>query len=409
MPFIKLAFALAAVVVSQDEFKERRTRLRAAVPDSAIVLIGSTDQDADARRPYLQDPNFLYFTGGYEPGAVMILTPQEEFLFLPPRSERKERYEGRRAAPGDDGIERRSGFAKVLSSDIWEAELRRHSAAGLRIHTSKTSRKLPLVQAAVPGAELLDLTRETARLRMSKSEREIELLQRSVDVSIDMHLAAWKRARPGLHEYQIEGTMFASLKERGCERMAYHPIIGSGPNGVILHYSANQRRMDRGELLLMDVGAECGHYAADLTRTVPVSGKFNERQRELYEIVLGAQNAAIAATRPGATLGPQGTLTNIARDYMNAHGNDLHGQPLGKYFTHGIGHHVGLEVHDSWNSDAPLAAGMVVTIEPGLYIPEEGIGIRIEDMVLVTSDGAKVLSSKLPRQWKEIERVLGAR
>lgn len=406
MPIFKLAIALAAIVVSQDEFKERRAKLRAAAPNGVVVLVGSTDQDADPRRPYLQDANFLYFTGWSEPGAVVVITAEEETLFLPPRSERKERYEGRRAAPGDEGIERRSGFARVLSTDVWESDLRRHAAAGLQVYTVKASRKVALVQAAVPQAQLQDIGREAARLRMTKSAREVALLQQAIDASVEMHLAAWRRVRGGLSEAQIEGTMFAAMKERGCERMAYQPIIGSGPNGTILHYSANQRQMDRGELLLMDVGAECSGYASDLTRTIPVSGRYSSRQRELYEIVLGAQKAAIAAVKPGANLGPQGNLTNLAREYMNAHGKDLKGEPLGKYFTHGIGHHVGLEVHDAWLPEEPLGAGMVITIEPGVYLPDEGMGIRVEDMVLVTADGGKVLSGKLPREVKEIERLL---
>src|SRR5205085_814427 len=195
------------------------------------------------------------------------------------------------------------------------------------------------------------------------------------------------------------------------------PIVGSGPNGTILHYDANHRRMDRGELVVMDTAAECSEYASDITRTIPVSGKFSARERELYEVVLGAQKAAIAAIKPGARMGttatgskPEteadpGTLTRIATDYINSHGKDLHGQRPGKYFIHGLGHSVGLEVHDG-PIPGPLEAGMVITVEPGLYIPEEGIGIRIEDVVLVTGNGAKVLSAALPKEPDEIEKAL---
>lgn len=399
--------AIAALAVSQDEFQDRRAKLRGALPDSAIVVIGSTDQDANPRRPYLQDANFLYLTGWEQPGAVLLILPTEEILFLPPRSERKERYEGRRAAPGDMGVDKLTGFGKVLSTDVWEAELRRHAASVKQVYTVRSSTKLALVENALPKTEIKDVTREIARLRMKKSAREVELLQHAIDVSIEMHRESWKRAHGGLHEYQIEATMTSPMVEAGCRRMAYPPIIGSGPNSVILHYSANRRRMDQGELLLMDAGAECSNYAADLTRTIPVSGKFTPRQREIYEIVLGAQKAAILAAKPGATIGTNGTLTNIARDYINAHGKDLNGQPLGKYFTHGIGHHVGLEVHDAWVPDEPLASGMVITIEPGIYIPDENIGIRIEDMILITPEGSKVLSAKLPREVKDMERRAG--
>jgi Xaa-Pro aminopeptidase len=164
--------------------------------------------------------------------------------------------------------------------------------------------------------------------------------------------------------------------------------------------------MDRGELVVMDAAAQCDSYASDITRTVPADGKFTARQREVYEIVLGAQKAAIAALKPGARLsGPGDTLTKLAKDYMNSHGKDLHGEGLGKYFLHGIGHQVGLDVHDP-NIDDPLEAGMIVTIEPGIYIDEERIGVRIEDVVLVTETGAKVLSAALPKEPDEIEKAV---
>jgi Xaa-Pro aminopeptidase len=153
-------------------------------------------------------------------------------------------------------------------------------------------------------------------------------------------------------------------------------------------------------------------YATDITRTVPVTGKFTARQRELYEVVLGAQKAALAAMKPGVMLGGSRNkvgLHKIAADYINSHGKDLHGKPLGEYFIHGLGHHVGLDVHDPTDFTKPLEAGMVITLEPGIYIPEEGIGIRIEDMVLVTENGGKVLSEALPREASDIEKAMAAR
>jgi Xaa-Pro aminopeptidase len=177
---------------------------------------------------------------------------------------------------------------------------------------------------------------------------------------------------------------------------------------VVLHYSRNRRRMDSGELLLMDVAAECAGYTSDITRTIPVGGKFSKRQKEIYDIVLGAQKAAIAAVKPGMTIGKTtpNSIYKIALDYISTHGKDLHGDPLGKYFTHGIGHHVGLEVHDASDTYAALEAGMVITVEPGIYIPEEELGVRIEDVVLVTETGAKVLSARLPRETEEIEKAI---
>jgi Xaa-Pro aminopeptidase len=256
-----------------------------------------------------------------------------------------------------------------------------------------------------------EATRALARLRMVKSPKEIALVEETVAVTLDAHKAAWARIREGLYEYQVAATMMSVYFERGCERSAYPPIVAAGPNSIILHYGANKRRMDAGELLLMDVGAECKSYAADITRTVPVSGKFTPRQREIYDVVLGAQKAAIAAAKPGMKLTGQGegTLNRIALDYVNAHGKGPRGEPLGKYYLHQLGHHVGLDVHDATDPDVTLQPGMVVTIEPGIYIAEENIGVRIEDMILITATGARVLSEALPREAREIERIFSQR
>jgi Xaa-Pro aminopeptidase len=253
-----------------------------------------------------------------------------------------------------------------------------------------------------------DAVQAIAPLRMVKSPAEIELIAKATDATVAAHLAGWKKTRPGVWEYQVAAAMTGVYFERGCERNAYAPIVGSGPNSVILHYAANHRRIDAGETVVADVGAECSDYATDVTRTIPAGGKFTARQKELYEVVLGGQKAAIAAIKPGMRLRGDGpSLHQIAYDYINSHGHDLHGQPLGRYFVHGLGHYVGLDVHDPGDPTAPLKAGTIITIEPGIYIPEENIGIRIEDIVLVTADGAKVLSAALPREIADIEKLVG--
>jgi Xaa-Pro aminopeptidase len=264
------------------------------------------------------------------------------------------------------------------------------------------------VEKIVPTAEILDARPALTAARMIKSPGEIAFIQKATEATIAAHRAAWKRARPGVGEYQVAASMLGAMFELGCERPAYAPIVGSGFHSTVLHYAENSHRMDTGQVLLMDVGGEYSMYATDITRTIPVNGRFTPRQRELYQVVLGAQKAALAAVKPGAMLGrnaPDG-LYRIAYDYINTHGKDKEGNPLGKYFIHGLGHHVGLEVHDPMTPEAPLAPGMVITIEPGIYIPEEQIGIRIEDMVLITENGAKILSSALPREIDEIERAL---
>ena len=166
--------------------------------------------------------------------------------------------------------------------------------------------------------------------------------------------------------------------------------------------------MDAGELLLIDVGAECSGYAADLTRTIPLGGKFTARQREIYEIVLGAQKAVFAASKPGVTVGrtSANSLYKVAYDYIDSHGKDRSGKSLGRYFTHGISHHIGLEVHDVGDPATPLEPGMVISVEPGIYIPEEDLGVRIEDMVVVTETGCRVMTGALPSEAGEVEKAV---
>jgi Xaa-Pro aminopeptidase len=397
--------ALLADGIPKAEYKTRRAQLRKSL-DGVMVLFGA-DESEDLHSAFFQESNFLYLSGWREPGAVMLLTSQEEIIFLPPRNAQEENYTGRKTLAEDRDALEKTGFDKVLPRAAIESNFLRLIESSHRVYMAPTdSRTQKLRPLAALHAEA-DTAPEIARIRAIKSSDEVALIEKSTEATIAAHLAGWKKTKPGVHEYEIAAAMTNVYFERGCERSAYAPIVGSGPNGAILHYMANHRRVDRGELVLMDVGAECSDYATDVTRTVPASGKFSPRQREIYDIVLGAQKAAIAAIRPGAVLRGNGSLQQIAYDYINTHGKDLHGEPLGKYFTHGLGHFVGLDVHDPGDLNWPLQAGMVITIEPGIYIPEENIGVRIEDTLLVTEDGAKNLSGSLPREASEIEKLVG--
>ena len=392
-----------------EEYRARRIELAKKLDDGVLVLFGHTEKgEENIRTGFFQESNFYYLTGWREPGAILLVAPPQDdkpyaVLFLPRRHPDQEKWTGRKAGPDDANIDQLTGFDTVLPVESLESELRKQLDRYSRIYTVG-ERSTTELKALAPMRDVSDASQLIARLRMHKSPEELSLIQRSIDATLEAHRAAWKRAAPGDYEYQVAAAMTAVYFDHGCERNAYAPIVGSGPNSTILHYSRNSRRMDRGELLLMDVGAECAGYAADITRTIPVGAPFSKRQREIYEIVLGAQNAVIAAIKPGV---PFGDLGKIAREYINTHGKDLHGEPLGKYFTHGIGHHVGLDVHDATDSSQPLAEGNVITVEPGIYIPEENIGIRIEDMVLVTKDGAKLMSGALARDPGEIEKALG--
>ncbi len=405
-----VSFTLVATVASaqgipREEYQRRRAELQKTL-DGVVVIFGGGESE-DLHYGFFQEANFLYLSGWREPGAALMITPKEEMFFLPPRSPRGEIYTGRKLAPEDADAVHRTGFARVLPRSALQATVTRVLETSPRLYTLPADVEAKKLKALALFHEEGDATALIGRQRAVKSPAELALITAATDASIAAHLAAWKAMKPGAHEYEIAAVMTGVYFSRGCDRSAYTPIVGSGLNSTILHYSANHRRIEGGDVVVMDVGAECADYATDITRTVPASGRFTDRQREIYEIVLGAQKAAIEAIKPGAVLrGPGKTLHQIALDYINSHGTDQHGEPLGKYFTHGLGHNVGLDVHDP-GDEQPLKAGMVITIEPGIYIPDEGIGVRIEDTLVVTETGSRNLSAALPREPGEIEKRIG--
>ena len=241
-------------------------------------------------------------------------------------------------------------------------------------------------------------------MRKVKSPSEIELLQKAVDVTIEGIRELFHVIRPGTFEYEAQAALEAAWMRLGSERPGYTSIIGSGIYSTILHYNENRKRIEAGDLVVVDVGAEYSYYTADITRTFPASGKFTARQREIYQLVLDAQRAAEKAFIPGKS-----TLVDLqraAREVMTSSPlRDKRGNTLERYFIHGLGHWIGLEVHDV-GSYGVLPAGSVFTIEPGIYLPEEGFGVRIEDNYLVTAKGLIKMSAKLPSEPDEIERMM---
>jgi len=399
-----MAAPLFADGIPQAEYQARRAELRKAL-DGTLVLFAKADDDL---RDYVQEPNFLYLTGWRDPGAALMMTATEEILFLPAKTRTAEIFYGRVLDANDPEVFEKTGFRSVLPVTAVPTTFLRLIESSPKVYALRGDPMAEKLNALAPLHEQGNTTTLLAKLREMKSPAELALLQKAADATVAAHLEAWHAMKPGKPEYEIAAVMTNTYYSMGCERNAYAPIVGSGPNSVILHYSANKRRMDAGEVVVMDVGAECGDYAMDVTRTVPVTGKFSPRQREIYEIVLGAQKAAIAAVKPGIKPGRgEGTLQQIAFDYINTHGKDLHGAPLGKYFTHGLSHGVGLDVHDPAVPGEALKAGMVITIEPGIYIPEENIGVRIEDTILVTQNGCRILTGALPKEVEEIERLVG--
>lgn len=417
-------------------FHERRARLvRETGGDGVIVLFGYREGDMSiSTTPFRQNENFYYLTGWNEPDGMMLLVPKvsqgpgqaaaidKEIFFIPAHDYRQEKWTGPKLGPEDAEAVARTGFPTVKNTALFPAELQEALKQFPKIYTELTpqpeSGEDEMVRETVsklkklaPFATFVDFRQTVTRLRMVKTPGEIALIRKATEASIEAHLAAMKAMRPGLGEWEIGALMKYEYERRGCEWPAYPPIVGSGFFSTVLHYDQNWNLLKDGDVVVMDVAGAYGGYATDITRTLPVNGKFTPRQREVYEIVLGAQNAALAAAKPGVTLGRTGApgLHQIAFDYINTHGKDLKGQPLGQYFIHGLSHSVGLNVHDPFDYSQPLQPGMVITVEPGVYIPEEKIGVRIEDMVLITQDGAELLSRRLPRAVAEVERAMAAR
>jgi Xaa-Pro aminopeptidase len=411
-------------------YAERRAKLAAQV-DGPIVLWGFTGrEEASQGYVFAQEENFYYLTGHNEEGAGLIILPagqkgdvqsaSRETFFLPAKNPQKEKWNGIRMSPSDPGIEARTGFVAVKPFDSdFRFVVEKLAKTFPNFHTILPYQKelggyphekavVDWIQLAAPQAKLKDIRAQISALRQIKSPGEIAFLKQAIDLSLESQLEAMKLMRPGLYEYQVAAKMVEIHAWGGSEAEGYAPIVGAGPNSTALHYDKLSRKIEGGDIVVLDVGAQYSGYSADITRTLPASGKFTPRQREIYDIVLGAQNAAIGGLKPGADYCARGDKSayKLAYNYINSHGKDLHGKSLGPYFIHGLGHHIGLDVHDPGEYCAPLQPGMVVTVEPGIYIPEENLGVRIEDDVLITESGHKLLSERLPRDPVEIEKIM---
>jgi Xaa-Pro aminopeptidase len=295
-----MTLAYATDPIPRAEYHQRRADLRKNL-EGTLILFGYVEgHDEVYRRP--QNSDFYYLTGWVQPGAVVLLTPKDETLFLPHRVARTEVYMGKRIAPEDSDAVFQTGFDAVLGPEKFESSLARAMEWNGPVYVVGDAAAMAKVKALAPFREVSDGSRLLVGQRMKKSSAEIAAIQKATDVSIAAHRAAWKRLYPGTYEYQAAATFTATLLEAGCDGHAYEPIFGSGPNSTVLHYSANSRRMDAGEVVVIDAAARCGNYTSDITRTLPIGGKFTKRQREVYDIVLGAQQAVIDAIKPGVEL-----------------------------------------------------------------------------------------------------------
>ena len=344
-----------------------------------------------------------------------------EILFLPRSNRRAVVYDGLSVFAGAEGVEEKTGFVAVRPLEELKSVLKKARKAfpalytllparpGVEVDSMHAARMQAWLEKELPGVKLEDMRAEVNALRLIKSKMEIAAERWTNEVTREGHLAAMRLIRPGMVEHELAAAMEHEFRRRGC-KPGYGSIVGSGPNSVILHYNEVNRKMEAGEVVVIDVAASCNGYTSDITRTLPVSGKFTKRQRQIYEIVLGAQEAAIKAVKPGMMLSGNGenSLNRIAREYIRKKGEEI-GEDLTKYILHGLGHYVGLQVHDVGSYRQPLEAGMIITIEPGIYIAEENLGVRIEDVVLVMENGYKVISSDIPKKPGEVGQIMAKR
>lgn len=416
--------------VPVERLVERRAGLAKRLGDGVALLRSSDLRDIEGDYPqdsdYREDNDFFYLTGLEAPGGWLVLVARsgeltESVLYLPERDTAAERWTGPKLGPGPEaaaltGVGEVRGVARI-SGDL-RSLLSGAGARGKLFVKGSDSRfctRLETVRVdcrTLPGGGevgggdgvVQDLRPYLAAQRLVKDAEELQRLRRAIEITTEAQRAAMASVAPGLWEYELEALIEYTFRRRGAERVGFPSIVGSGPNSTILHYDKSRRQMQDGELVVVDIGAEYGYLTADVTRTIPVSGKFTPRQRALYDLVLGAQEAAIAAVRPGVTIEE---LTGIARAYMRNNSGDLCGpSSCERYFVHGLSHWLGMDVHDVGDYGTPLAAGMVLTIEPGIYIPDEAIGIRIEDDILVTATGAELLSTGAPRRAEDIEKLM---
>jgi Xaa-Pro aminopeptidase len=415
-------------------YHDRREALGVRLKGGVALLFAAPEPVLDFM-PYRQDSDFYYLTGWNEPGAALMVIgaegsaqPYKEVLFLPTRNLRTELYTGVKMDASTAGVAQATGVDAVEPMTELPAELNRVIARDRRlVHnvltqpSSEPAKAIVTFNAATLGMDTApparDVTGLIAPLREVKDQGEIDLLKKASEASIAAQVAMMRAVRSGVSERAIAGKMTEVWLEHGCERPSYAPIVGSGINSTTLHYAANARTMEEADILVVDAACEYSMYAGDITRTVPVNGHFTPRQREIYSIVLGAQKAAIDAFVAGKSSindrerKERDSLDTVAYNYINTHGKDLHGQPLGKYWLHGLGHMMGIDVHDpAVQYPAVLQPGMVFTIEPGVYIPEEKIGVRIECDFLVGADGKLVdLDAALPHTADEVEAAMQAK
>lgn len=436
--------------ISKQEFARRRQELMAMMEPNSIAILPAAPErvrSRDTEYPFRQDSDFYYLSGFVEPESVLVLIPGREHgefvLFCRERDRQKETWNGYRAGPEGacEQFDADDAFPIEDIDDILpglvEGRERVYYAMGKdadfdhQVMVWINAIRAQVRTGAIPPGEILDLDHLLHDMRLFKSAAEIRVMKRAGEISADAHLRAMQVCKPGLYEYQLEAEIHHEFARQGARFPAYNTIVGGGVNGCILHYVDNSEVLKDGDLVLIDAGCELEYYAADITRTFPVNGKFNPEQRALYELTLQAQEATFAAIKPGSHWNePHEASVRVITTGLVQLGL-LHGdvdtliqeEAYKAFYMHRVGHWLGLDVHDvgdyrvggEWRV---LEPGMVMTVEPGIYVAHDnttvdakwrGIGIRIEDDVLVTKEGYEILTAKAPKTVDEIEAVMANR
>ena len=421
-------------------------------PNSVAVIPAAHEatRSYDTEFRFRQDSDFWYLTGFPEPDAVAVIDPSNKkapyTLYVRPRDPEMETWFGRRE--GTEGAMKNYGASQAVNIDRFAVDLPKllngHEKLYYRFSVDKaldqqilsylTEQRVRRLKTSYPPHTIIDPTIVLGEMRLHKTDDEIEYMQTAATISAEAHMLAMKKTKPGMNEFQVESLVESYMRDRGATGIAYNSIVGGGGNATILHYIENNQPLKDGDLILIDAGAEYKGYAADITRTFPVNGKFTQAQRDVYDVVLDVQMQCIEATKTGNTVKKRqefsiellteglkklGLLKGKTSDLIKK-------KEYMRYYMHGVGHYLGLDVHDAGRyftdqgakNSRPFAPGMVLTVEPGLYIPPDdksapakyrGIGIRIEDDILVTEGGNRNLTAKVPKDPEAIEALMSSK
>jgi len=414
-------------------FKKNRERFIEEMLPSSIAIFVSNDEvpsNGDALYSFKQNTDLIWLSGIEQEDSMVILFPDHpdpkyrEVLVLVRPVELKEKWDGKRLRVEE--ARKISGINTIVWLDSLDALLQTwiHLAENIYLDSNENDRKASLVQTRdyrfieeikkrFPLHQYHRAARIMKQLRAIKTELEVDVLQKAIDITNNAFVRLLKFIKPGVMEYEIEAEIFHSFLSQRATGAAYNSILASGDRARTLHYISNNQECKDGELVLMDFGAEYGHYCADLTRTVPVNGKFTKRQKQVYNACLHLHNYAKSLLKPGITIndfqkkvGEEATVIFLKIGLLNK--SDVKNQnpdspAYTKYLYHGISHHLGLDVHDLGTRTEPIKAGMVFTVEPGIYIEEEQFGVRIENNLWITRNGNKDLMAKIPITVEDIE------